>query len=145
MQGKNPGDYVFTQASGSPWNQDRLDERFRMVRKLAKVRDQITIYSFRHLWISDMMEDPEIPVGTIASMAGTSIDQIERTYGHFRNRMKAEGSSLDSMSEGHSGEMAVLLRNTYIRFNAIRNENTVPRRCGTSNGKISAYRLLAIR
>jgi integrase len=92
-KGRKPRDYVFTQSNGAPWNQDRLDERFRMIRTLAEVRDEITIYSFRHLWICDMMEDAEIPVGTIASMAGTSIDQIERTYGHFRNRMKAKAQA----------------------------------------------------
>lgn len=92
-KGKQPHEPVFTQNNGSAWTQDRLDERFRMIRELAKVRDQVTIYSFRHLWISDMMEDPKIPVGTIASMAGTSIEQIERTYGHFRNHMKAKAQA----------------------------------------------------
>lgn len=92
-RGKRANEFVFTQANGKPWTQDRLDERFRMVRRLVNVRDDITIYSFRHLWISDMMEDAEIPVGTIASMAGTSIDQIEKTYGHFRNQLKAEAQA----------------------------------------------------
>jgi len=50
-KGRKPRDYVFTQSNGAPWNQDRLDERFRMIRTLAEVRDEITIYSFRHLWM----------------------------------------------------------------------------------------------
>ena len=93
IKGKKPDDFVFTRANGTPWNRDRLDERFRHVRERAGVREDITIYSFRHLWISDMMEDPEIPVGTVAAMAGTSINQIQKTYGHFRNQAKAEAQA----------------------------------------------------
>lgn len=89
-RGRDGDSRVFVQPNGAPWNQDRLDERFRRVRRLAGVRESITLYSYRHLWITDLIESPQIPIATIAAMAGTSIKMIEQTYGHFRNQAKAE-------------------------------------------------------
>jgi integrase len=49
------------------------------------VRSEITIYDFRHLWISDALMAGN-DVVTVARMAGTSIAMIERVYGHFSNQ-----------------------------------------------------------
>jgi integrase len=87
--GKSTNDFVFTQPQGKPWNQDRLDKRFDKVRKIAGIRETITIYSFRHLWISEAIE-ADVPMATIAEMAGTSIMQIEKTYGHIRRAHRDE-------------------------------------------------------
>jgi integrase len=62
---------------------DRVKEVARLL-KFGAVREQITLYDFRHLWISEMlMEGNDLP--TVARMAGTSIRMIETVYGHFRN------------------------------------------------------------
>jgi integrase len=82
-QGKQPDHHLFTQGNGSPWNKDLLDERFRKIRELAGVRERITIYHFRHLWISEALM-AGVDVFTVAKMAGTSVHMIERTYGHLR-------------------------------------------------------------
>lgn len=82
-QGKNPDDPIFTQNNGSPWNKDLLAERFRKVRERAGVREHITIYDFRHLWISEALM-AGVDVFTTAKMAGTSVQMIEKTYGHLR-------------------------------------------------------------
>jgi integrase len=89
-KGKNPTDHVFLTQEGTPWNSRSLAKRFARVKEIAsalnfaKVRDEITIYDFRHLWISDgLMAGNDI--ATIARMAGTSIAMIEKVYGHFRN------------------------------------------------------------
>jgi integrase len=81
--GKQPDDAIFTQNNGSPWNKDSVDERFRKVRGLAGVREHITIYDFRHLWISEALM-AGVDVFTVAKMAGTSVQMIEKTYGHLR-------------------------------------------------------------
>jgi integrase len=86
---KSPDDQIFTQPNGKPWNKDLLDKRFRKVRELATVRDSISVYSFRHLWISEALMAGN-DVATVAKMAGTSIRMIERVYGHFRNEHFAE-------------------------------------------------------
>jgi integrase len=83
-EGKGPDDRIFTQPNGKPWNRDLLDKRFRRVRELARVRDSITPYAFRHLWISEALM-AGIDIATAAKMAGTSIRMVERVYGHFHN------------------------------------------------------------
>jgi integrase len=80
--GKQGDEPIFTDPKGRRWERRGLDVRFKQVRKLAKVRDEITIYSFRHLWISESLM-AGIDVATVAKMAGTSIAMIERVYGHF--------------------------------------------------------------
>jgi integrase len=52
--------------------------------EFGQIRRHITIYDFRHLWISEALMAGN-DVATAARMAGTSIAMIERTYGHFRN------------------------------------------------------------
>lgn len=95
-RGKSPDDFVFTQPGGQAWCQDRLNERFKKVRDIAGVRDTITIYSYRHLWISEAIE-ADVPLATIAEMAGTSVKQIEATYGHIRHSHRSDARSrLDS-------------------------------------------------
>ena len=49
------------------------------------VRSEITIYDFRHLWISDALMAGN-DVVTVARLAGTSIAMIELVYGHFSNQ-----------------------------------------------------------
>jgi integrase len=82
-QGKDPEAPLFAQNNGSPWNKDLLDERFRKVRQLAGVREHITLYDFRHLWISEALM-AGVDVFTVAKMAGTSVQMIEKIYGHLR-------------------------------------------------------------
>lgn len=86
--GKNRSEPIFTSSDGKRWAMRSLHERFRRVKEVAAtqgigdVRDHITIYDFRHLWISEMLMAGN-DVATVARMAGTSIAMIERTYGHF--------------------------------------------------------------
>lgn len=82
-EGKGPDEAIFTQGNGSPWDKDLLDERFRKVRGLAGVREAVTIYDFRHLWVSEALM-AGVDVFTVAKMAGTSVKMIEQTYGHLR-------------------------------------------------------------
>lgn len=84
-QGRKGSDPIFTDFKGRSWERVRLDIRFKYVRERAGIRDSITIYSFRHLWISEMLMSG-VDVATVAKMAGTSIAMIERVYGHFTNQ-----------------------------------------------------------
>lgn len=81
-EGRKANDPIFTDPKGRAWNRYRLDYRFKKVRELAGVRDEITIYSFRHTWISRMVLG-HVNIAVIAKMAGTSISMIEKVYGHF--------------------------------------------------------------
>jgi integrase len=89
-QGKSEAEKVFLNSDGRPWSESLLPKRFDRVKEVAalkgfgKVRDEITIYSFRDLWISEMLMAGN-DVTTVAHMAGTSVEMIRRVYGHFRN------------------------------------------------------------
>lgn len=88
--GRQPEDPIFTNSAGRAWTTHSLDKRFKRVKELAvalglgRVRDKITIYSFRHLWISDALM-AGIDIALVARMAGTSITMVEQVYGRFRN------------------------------------------------------------
>lgn len=86
---KNEHDKVFLRESGGHWTVRGLAKRFERVKEISAavkcpIREKITIYDFRHLWISEAMMAGN-DVATVARMAGTSIAMIERVYGHFRN------------------------------------------------------------
>lgn len=89
-QGKELTERVFTNSNGNPWTVRGTAKRFERIKevavkmKLGKVRDELSIYDFRHLWISEALMARN-DVATVARMAGTSIAMIERVYGHFRN------------------------------------------------------------
>jgi site-specific recombinase XerD len=79
------GVYVFHRQSGGPYSGGNIAERFQTVRRRSGVRISITIYSFRHVWISEMLM-AGVDVLLVAGMTGTSMAMIERVYGHFRNQ-----------------------------------------------------------
>jgi len=87
--GKQPTGKLFLNEDNRPWTVRNLAKRFARVKELASVlkrpvRDEITIYDFRHLWISESLMAGN-DIATVARMAGTSVAMIERVYGHFRN------------------------------------------------------------
>ncbi len=89
----HPADaHIFPNRKGKPYTSVLLDDRFATARKRAGVRSTITIYSFRHLWISEMLM-AGVDVLLVACMAGTSVAMIERVYGHFRNQSYKEAQA----------------------------------------------------
>ena len=88
---KQPTDHVFLNNDDRPWTVRTLGKRFERIKEIAvvlkfgNVRDEVTIYDFRHLWVSEMMV-AESNIAKVARMAGTSVAMIERVYGHFRNQ-----------------------------------------------------------
>ena len=94
--------YVFQKPSGGAFSNANIAERFQTVRKRAGVRSSITIYSFRHLWISEMLM-AGVDVLLVARMAGTSVAMIERVYGHFRNQSYQEAQASSTERGRHEG------------------------------------------
>ncbi len=104
---KNGSEPIFRKPRGSAWTPSSLHRVWRKIRngtwrdardgrfvamdkeaaarlkKETAQRESLTIYSLRHLWISDALRQG-VPIATAARIAGTSVKQIERTYGHFR-------------------------------------------------------------
>lgn len=89
-RGKRPDAPLFTHNDGSSWNGNQINKRLKRVIEMATehgepVRSHLTIYSFRDLYISELLMIGT-PAFQVAKMAGTSLREIERTYGHFFNR-----------------------------------------------------------
>lgn len=111
-EGKELTDKVFLNSDRRPWSGSMLPKRFERVKevatvkKIGEVRDEITIYSFRDLWISEMLMAGN-DVSTVARMAGTSIAMIERVYGHFRNEhLQSAQDRLDQARKARQAEQA---------------------------------------
>ena len=85
-------DTYISRADREPHSNVNIAERFQTVRRRAGVRFTITICSFRHLWISEMLM-AGVDVLLVARMAGTSVAMIERVYGHFRNQSYQEAQA----------------------------------------------------
>jgi integrase len=86
---KPADDPLFSPPDGKPWTQNDVNHRLRTVKRAAAahgeiVREHITPYSFRDLYISELLVIGT-PTFQVAKMAGTSLEEIERTYGHFFN------------------------------------------------------------
>jgi len=87
---KKPEAPLFARPNGKSWTQLEVNARLRAVKLAAAahgeiVREHVTPYSFRHLYISELLMIGT-PIFQVAKMAGTSLGEIERTYGHFFNR-----------------------------------------------------------
>lgn len=88
-EGKGQEDHVFVNSDGRPYHRNTVFDRYNRVKEVAarqdigKIRNEITIYSFRDLWISEALMAGN-DLATVARMAGTSVAMIERVYGHFR-------------------------------------------------------------
>lgn len=82
-RGKAASAYLFTNSRDKPYDRSMFADRFRTLRRRAGVRDEITPYSFRHLWISEALMGG-LDSMIVARMAGTSVAMVERVYGHYR-------------------------------------------------------------
>jgi len=82
--GRGPEESIITNARGKPYVTSAVNGRFANLRKAAGVRDHITPYSFRHLFITDCLQAGIDPV-VVAKLAGTSVGVIDRSYAHWRS------------------------------------------------------------
>ena len=96
-EGLEPEALLFPNRNGNPFTSVLFDDMFARLRKRAGVRECITPYSFRHLWISESLM-AGIDALLIARMAGTSVKMIESVYGHFKVSSYQEAQAkLDAM------------------------------------------------
>jgi integrase len=67
-----------------------------------EVRQHHHLNAFRHLWISNLLVEG-VPIFEVSAMAGTSVREIERTYGHFCKRQSADAFRKLEQSHRASG------------------------------------------
>ena len=73
---------LFLSPTGERWEYHDMRRRFHRLRERAEVSGECVMYSFRHTWITNAML-AGLDVATVAEMSGTSIQMIDRHYGHL--------------------------------------------------------------
>lgn len=74
---------IFTRADGQAWNKDAWKKPFKAAARAAKLPPDTVLYSLRHAALSDQIR-AGIDSLLVARNAGTSVQMIERHYGHFK-------------------------------------------------------------
>ncbi len=82
---KLPAAYLLTRADGAMWCNDKWNDLFPDARQAAGLPEGVVLYSCRHTRLSDLVM-AGIDLLTIAKLAGTSIEMIEKNYGHLRKQ-----------------------------------------------------------
>jgi integrase len=75
---------LLTRADGQEWNKDSWKRPFKAALKKAGLPGDMVVYSLRHTAISRLIQGG-VDIFLIAKMAGTSVNMIEKHYGHLRH------------------------------------------------------------
>lgn len=86
---KLPAALLFARANGTAWNRDNWKIPISDAVAAAKLPAGATAYTLRHSIISELVE-AGLPLLTIAQISGTSVEMIERHYGHLNAKAAAE-------------------------------------------------------
>ena len=79
---KLPGAPLFMRANGKTWNKDSWKLPIASAVVSAGLPKGATAYTLRHSTITDLVS-AGLPLLTIAQISGTSVEMIERHYGHL--------------------------------------------------------------
>lgn len=90
---KLPTAPLFMRANGQPWNKDSWKHPIAAGVLKAGLPKSATAYTFRHSTITDLVT-AGLPLLTIAQISGTSVEMIERHYGHL-----ASDAAVKALSE----------------------------------------------
>lgn len=86
---KLPAAPLFAQASGKAWNKDAWKKPMKEAAAAAGLPPGTVLYTLRHSTITDLVVDG-LDLLTVALLSGTSVEMIERHYGHLREDHAAE-------------------------------------------------------
>ena len=86
---KLPTAHLFMRANGKVWTRDSWKEPIAAAVEAAKLPAGATAYTLRHSTITDLVM-AGLPLLTIAQVSGTSVEMIERHYGHLNAKAAAE-------------------------------------------------------
>ena len=81
LETSNPGGLVFTGAGGDPVEQSYLRKNLKRFAKDAGIDKNVVPYSFRHGYGTRMIQ-AQVPAFELAKIMGTSLQMIEKHYGH---------------------------------------------------------------
>lgn len=79
---KPTGSLIFTRDNGKAWNKDAWKKPFKTAVTQASLSGRASTYSLRHTAITDLV--PHLDLLTLAQISGTSVQMIQKHYGHLR-------------------------------------------------------------
>lgn len=82
-KGKLPSASLLARADGSAWNKDSWKYPVKHAVTAAKLPATATAYTLRHSTITDLIALHRLDTLTVAQLSGTSLQMIERHYGHL--------------------------------------------------------------
>jgi len=85
---KSPADPMFMRGNGKRWTKNDWNDPIRQAAIGAGLSRAVTAYVFRHSVLTDLV-DGGLPILTVAQLSDTSVEMIERHYGHL-NKSAAE-------------------------------------------------------
>lgn len=86
---KLPAAPLFAQGSGKAWNKDAWKKPMKEAAAAAGLPAGTVLYTLRHSTITDLVIDG-LDLLTVALLSGTSVEMIEKHYGHLREDHAAE-------------------------------------------------------
>lgn len=79
---KLPGAAIFTRPNGKRWDRDTWKHPIKDAVAAAKLPGAVAAYTLRHSVLTDLIR-AKLPILTVAQLAGTSVEMIEKHYGHL--------------------------------------------------------------
>lgn len=80
---KLPAAPLLAQAGGRAWNKDAWKGPFKAAAAAAELTAAATAYALRHSVITDLIALHKLDTMTVAQLSGTSLQMIEKHYGHL--------------------------------------------------------------
>ncbi len=87
-ENNDPESYLFAD-HGKAWDRFRWSRQLKVARQAAGLGDDVIAYAIRHTAISEMLAGG-VDAFTVAKVAGTSTDMIDKHYGHLRAKNTRE-------------------------------------------------------
>ncbi len=79
---KLPGAPLFSRNDGRPWDKDAWKGPTKEAAMLAHLPSGVSAYTLRHCVLTDLIV-ARLPILTVAQISDTSVQMIERHYGHL--------------------------------------------------------------
>lgn len=89
VKDKLPAAPLFTRNNGKAWDRDSWKVPIAEAVTAAKLPMGTTAYTLRHTTITDLV-DGGLPLLTVAQISDTSVEMIERHYGHLDSKRAAK-------------------------------------------------------
>jgi integrase len=93
-KGKTPAAPLFARADGSAWNKDSWKYPVKDAVIAAELPSKVTAYALRHSTITDLIALHKLDTLTVAQLSGTSLQMIEKHYGHLLRDHAAKALAL---------------------------------------------------